>query len=251
MTIPLQKDIIYGPLKSRRFGTSLGVNLLPKNKKICNFNCVYCQYSQSRLTKNAVFPTVQEIEEEMTQFALKAKKQGRAIDWITIAGNGEPTLHPKFPEVVKRLLSVRDAFLPGVPVGILSNSSTCHRLEIRQALARLDGRFMKLDAGSPAVFKNINRPLGFAEWGEVASGLRELKNIVLQSLFFEGDERNIAPSQVGDWINAVGRIQPKSVQIYTIDRPTQLEGLRPVSKDSLQRIASDMTRQTGVPGDVY
>lgn len=251
MTIPLQTEIVYGPLKSRRFGTSLGVNLLLKDKKICNFNCVYCQYGQSRPTKNAAFPTVQDIKAETTLFLNDAKNHNRAIDWIMIAGNGEPTLHPAFPEAVKCLLSLRDELLPGVPVGILSNSSTCCRPEVRLALARLDGRFMKLDAGSPPVFKDVNRPSRATGWDEVVAGLRDLKNIVLQSLFFEGAARNIAPSQVSDWIGAVGHIQPKSVQIYTIDRPTRLEGVRRVSKETLRRIAGELTAQTGVHGDVY
>ena len=185
-----------------------------------------------------MFPTLQEIENETVRFVTKAVKRKQRIDWITIAGNGEPTLHPKFPEVIRRLLSVRDKLLPGVPVGILSNSSTCHRPEIRQALARLDGRFMKLDAGYPAQKKMIE-------------SLRGMKDIVLQSLFFEGHERNTDPAQIRGWIRRVNRIQPKSVQIYTIDRPTRLEGLRRVSKKTLKNIAGQLDRQTGVPGQVY
>jgi len=251
VTIPLQTKIIYGPLKSRRFGNSLGINLLPSDQKVCNFDCVYCQYDRSALATHTVFPELNEIEAEASLFMSDAVKQGVTLDWITIAGNGEPTLHPQFEEVVKRLLALRDRLLPGVPVGILSNASTCHRPEIRRTLALLDGRFMKLDAGSPSVFASVNRPSGPERWGGTVAGLRALERTVLQSLFFDGTEHNVEPAQIDDWVDIVGYIRPESVQVYTIDRPTRLHGLQAVPTEKLQRIAAQLTTQTGIPADIY
>ena len=136
------------------------------------------------------------------------------------------------------LLGSRDQWMPDVPVGILSNSSTCHLPSVRAALSRLDGRYMKLDAG--------NLPPE-----RVLEGLRSLKNTVLQSLFFDGAVRNTSPSQIGEWIDAVARIRPHSVQVYTIDRPTRREGLCRVPTETLNRIAEDLFTATQVPAETY
>lgn len=251
MSIPLQSEIVYGPLQSRRFGTSLGINLLPKDQKICNFNCVYCQYGRSRLTESAVFPTIQEIEAEVASFLNNAKNHNRAIDWIMIAGNGEPTLYPYFSTVVDSLIVLRNRVFPDLPIGILSNSSTCYQPEIQEALSKLDGRFMKLDAGQKSAFLEINSPSGAARWEEIITGLYRLRNLVLQSLFFTGEKQNISDDLVDDWIIAVSYIRPSSVQIYTIDRPPREENLLPVSRKILDSISSRLFEKTGIQGLVF
>src|SRR3989338_1461915 len=147
MTIPLQSSVVYGPIDSRRFGKSLGINLLPSDQKICSFDCLYCQYGETAINKLGSFPDLGHIHEEVQERLIKSKENKEGLSWIMIAGNGEPTLHPQFHEAVKLLLSLREAYAPAVPIGILSNSSTCHRPDIQDSLLKLDGRFMKLDAG--------------------------------------------------------------------------------------------------------
>lgn len=249
--IPLQSGIVYGPLKSRRFGTSLGINLLPTTEKICNFSCVYCQYGQSQLAENVIFPTIQEIESEVATFLNDTKNQNDAIDWIMIAGNGEATLHPDFADIVDCLRSLRDQMFPNLPIGILSNSSTCHQLVIQEALSKLEGRFMKLDAGTKPLFYAVNHPTPAVQWTNIISGLYHLRNIVLQSLFFAGDVQNVSEDLIDDWIVAVNYIQPVSVQIYTIDRPTYNKNLLPVPQEVLDLISSRLFKKTGIKGIVF
>lgn len=240
MTIPLQTTVVYGPLSSRRFGSSLGINLLPSGKKVCNFDCGYCQYGEAEtLSPALLLPSVDEIEGALKEF--DAMQDRPPLDWIMLSGNGEPTLHPDFPVIVDRLKTWREKSYPDVPIGILSNSSTCGRPVIHDALAKLDGRFMKLDAGNERIFWRLNQPN--PPWVEIISGLFHLKKVVLQSLFVQGSIDNTSPESVDDWIRAVAYIHPESVQIYTLDRPPRDEGLRPVLFERLHEIASQLTRQ--------
>lgn len=251
MTISLQSHIVYGPMDSRRFGSSLGINLLPTDQKVCNMNCVYCQYGDSSLSCPPIFPSLQDIEAEAGAYFEQAGDHFEVLDWIILAGNGEPTLYPHFRAAVDILISLRDRHLPEVPIGILSNSSTCHRPEVRQALAKLDGRFMKLDAGAASSFYRINRPAQSARWGDVVSGLYCMKKVVLQSLFFTGDLQNVDEDTVSDWLQAVNYIEPEAVQIYTVDRPPQEEGILPVSRRMLEWISKRLNEKTGIRGLVF
>ncbi|MBI3315980.1 MAG: radical SAM protein, partial [Candidatus Omnitrophica bacterium] len=196
MPIPLQSGVIYGPIESRRFGKSLGVNFLPTDRKVCNFNCVYCQYGFSEPSPQADWPTVDEIYEASEDFFQRAKEDNASFDWVMIAGNGEPTLYPDFLAAVDRLLGLRDEFFPRLPVGILSNASTCHRPAGREGLRKLDGCFMKLDAGDSRIFKRLNQPVGNTSLAFMLEGLRGLEKITLQSLFVMGKVDNTAPAAV-------------------------------------------------------
>jgi wyosine [tRNA(Phe)-imidazoG37] synthetase (radical SAM superfamily) len=241
----LQSGILYGPIQSRRFGKSLGINLLPAGQKVCNFDCVYCQYGESRLSARPVYPKLDEIR---AAFAAFAAENRTLIDQITIAGNGEPTLHPQFAEAVDLLIEMRDRHFAGIPLTILSNSSTCHRPEIRQALERLDGRFMKLDAGESGLFAQVNLPAASAPWYVMVRGLQSLKNIVLQSLFFSGPLRNTDKESVDSWIRLIQRIRPREVQVYTLSREPREKDLQPASRAQLLHIAHRLMAETGIRG---
>lgn len=250
MTIPLQTRTVYGPLTSRRFGRSLGINALPCNARICNLNCVYCQYTNKSLASSG-FPSPEEIGQAALARLKSASSRGEAFDWIMFSGNGEATLHPQFAEVVDRVLEARNRYFPKVPVGILSNSTTCWRRPVREALLRLDGRFMKLDAGSPRLFRAANGPAGSADWDRVIEGLRRMGHMVLQSLFFAGPVTNVSEEDIDDWVRAVRYVKPESVQIYSIDRPPREESLSAVPGSTLEAIASRLSAASGVPALVY
>lgn len=249
--MPLQTGIVYGPLHSRRFGASLGINLLATDQKLCNFNCPYCQYGDSHLEGPAVMPTAEEIDSEVSSVLRTFESDPSKINSITIAGNGEPTLHLEFPQIVDRLIALRDRSLPGVPIGILSNSSTCHRPHIREALSRLDARFMKLDAGSSWKFRSVNKPAEGVRWEEMIGGLCRLENTVLQSMFFAGHMQNISQDIVQDWIGTVKMIQPRSVQIYSLDRPPADARILPASPGVLRKISEELTERTGISSAVF
>lgn len=250
MTIPLQKGILYGPVASRRFGLSLGVNLLPATAKVCNLDCVYCQYS-NRFSPGARFPSHWQVERECDAYLARAAAAGRVFDWIMFSGNGESTLHPRFAAAVDGVLRARDRHFPCMRVGILSNSTTCGRPEVARVLGRLDARFMKLDAGYAKAFGDVNRPAGDKDWKRVLDGLKKLRGVVLQALFFEGPGRNTDENNIERWICAVQYVGPDAVDVYTVDRPPSEQWVRPASQKTLKAIAQRVTAETGITANVH
>ncbi|OGX04041.1 MAG: hypothetical protein A3G87_09435 [Omnitrophica bacterium RIFCSPLOWO2_12_FULL_50_11] len=254
---PLQSAAVYGPIHSRRYGYSLGINPLPISYKFCDFDCVYCQYgwtprpgsevqrTEERLkSANELLSEVERIFQELTAAQTP-------VDMITIAGNGEPTLHPDFLKFVKGLVRLRGEYFPGKRIGILSDASQCHRPQIREALQGLEERCMKLDAGDPKTIEQINRPAGGFNLKRTIEALKSLDNVTIQSMFVQGTCDNTQAEQVDRWVNAVGEIQPISVQIYTIDRPPADSRIRPVPMARLHEVAEICERVAGVPTEVF
>ena len=248
-TIPLQSGIVYGPVDSRRFGKSLGINLLPADFKVCSFDCVYCQYKDR--PGKPKFPDLGEIYAQLSSDFERIRDGKLKVDWIMLSGNGEPTLHPEFLGIVESLLTLRDLYFPKVPIGILSKSSTCHKDDTRRALSMLDARFMKLDAGSLYMFHDVNRPYTTLAWGDVIEGLCSLPDVTLQSMFVTGEVDNTDEKAVNDWIEAVQCIRPLEVQIYTIDRAPQEAGILPVDEEKLKAISNRLKTKTNIPSAVH
>jgi wyosine [tRNA(Phe)-imidazoG37] synthetase (radical SAM superfamily) len=235
MLLELQSSIIYGPVKSRRLGRSLGVNVLPHSRKVCSFDCLYCQYGRTRpVTSDEAggggFPGVNEILEAVEQ-ALRNLPE--PPDYITFSGNGEATLHPRFKELVTGLRRVRDAFSPRSKTAILSNSTTVSDPRIREALALLDVRIMKLDAGTEEMFAFYNRPPASITLKDTAAGLAALEDVTIQSLFTKGPDGNSAPGHISAWVEQVKTIDPVFVQVYTLDRSSPTKTLIPLNKNEL------------------
>ena len=251
-TIPLQDTVVYGPIHSRRLGHSLGINVLPASHKVCSSNCVYCQYGwtlpgrfEERLKRAPEL--LLEIEETFQRYA-----QARtAVDCITLAGNGEPTLHPDLRELVMGIKQLRDAAFPRAAVGILSDSTQLNRPAVRQALELLDARYMKFDAADEATWKRINDPLGKTDFHAMVSTLRSLPGIVLQSMFIQGAYDNTHETHLCAWVRLVESIRPLSVHVYTVDRGTAASGITKVPLAMLQEIADRLTAATGIPADVF
>src|SRR5688572_16219701 len=156
MPIPLLQGIVYGPVRSRRLGCSLGINLLPRGLKVCNMDCSYCQYGGTRdrpvRSSSAGWPAADRVEAAVSARLRKADAGGELIDRLTVAGHGEPTLHPEFEEIAERLCRLRDRAAPGLRLAILSNSTTAGSIDVRRGLALFDDRYMKLDAGDPMTY---------------------------------------------------------------------------------------------------
>ena len=248
--IPLRQSVVYGPINSRRFGKSLGINLLPSDCKFCTFSCVYCQHADTP-GKAPKFPTFDEVTKEADEVFQKADKDRAKIDWIMLSGNGEPTLHTNFADLVESIISLRNLYLPRIPIGILSNSSTCYKDDIRYVLSLLDGRFMKLDAGSLYTFHDVNRPSTMFAWGDVIQGLCDLPSVTIQSMFVTGKVDNTNEKCVNDWIEAVQCIKPVEVQIYTVERNPQEDGILPVEEEKLHFISNKLKEKTNIPSNIY
>ena len=250
--ISLQDSVVYGPVRSRRFGHSLGINPLPTNHKVCSSNCVYCQYgwtrpgpSPERIRRG---PELLGLIEEAFQDLID---HGTPVDCITLAGNGEPTLHPDLEELITGILRLRDRYFPAIKVGILSDGTQAHRPSVQRALRQLDVRYMKLDGGDEAMWRTITAPFGNVSWPTYVAALKNLPDIILQSMFVQGRYDNTQQDHIDRWVELVASIRPLSVQIYTIDRVPADRGVAKVPRDRLEAIASTLARRTGIPADVY
>lgn len=244
MTIPLQAGIVYGPVKSRRLGASLGVNILPDARKVCNFNCPYCQYGWTPADpKGLAVPEESWPLSEAVGAAVDASlARNGAIDRITLAGNGEPTLHPDFPAIVELLRNVRDRRAPHARLAILSNASTLSDPDIAAALLRLDERYMKLDAGDQNMLRAINGST--VPIAQIVEGLARLNGVILQAMFTRdgaGKIDNTTPEALDSWMSAVQRARPRAVHVYTIDRSPAWKPLQAVPRAELEAIAKRVT----------
>ncbi len=251
--IALQDSVVYGPIHSRRLGESLGINLLPASYKLCSFNCVYCQYgwTTNRNEKGEKLLSPAELL-KIARAELQAfQRKGTKIDCMTLAGNGEPTLHPGLGEIIRGLMRLRDEIYPKATLGILSDSHCVHRPHIREALSLLDYRYMKLDAGTPQMLQAVNQPLVKVDWDALIEGLRLLKDTTLQSLFFTGSIDNTSDEMIDAWTKAVQRIAPIEVQVYSVSRGTADARIKKVSVARLKKIAQLLTQRTGIAASVY
>ena len=252
-TIPLQDTVVYGPIRSRRLGSSLGINLLPVTHKVCSSDCVYCQYSWTLPPPSGAAPLrrAPELLVDIAEAFARHAAEGTPVDCITLAGNGEPTLHPDLPELVRGLRALRDRHFPRARLGILSDATQVARPRVREALALLDDRFMKFDAADEATWRRINQPLGAGTFGAMLEELRTLPDIVLQSMFLQGTYDNTGQAHIEGWIAGVAAIRPRAVQVYTVDRGTAAPGILEVPRETLQRIADRLTAATSIPAEVF
>ncbi|RQV98621.1 MAG: radical SAM protein, partial [Calditrichaeota bacterium] len=211
-------------------------------------NCVYCQYGWTEGNQGKqLWPevhTVQDaVESVLKQLPVKP-------DYLTFSGNGEPTLHPRFPEIVDILIRLRDVYAPDSRTAILSNSSTLALASIRQAIMKLDARIMKLDCGEEACFKRFNRPARGITLKKIFNGLQQLAGVTIQALFAEGEEGNYESSNISAWIDKLKTLKPRDTQIYTLDRGYPSGNIYPVSPKKLL-ILQDRLRNEGVNARAY
>jgi len=252
--LSLQKAIVYGPISSRRLGCSLGLNILPVAYKLCTLNCVYCQYGWTKAFATDAsshisdLPGVEDVTLALRKFLLELRDADIIPSYITFSGNGEPTLHPQFEEIVDAVKKVRDELAPEARIAILSNSTTVGDELVRRALEKLDLRVMKVDCGEVNTFASYNRPCTGVDFEEIVMDLRKLSGFSVQSLF---TNLNSDESSIDKWIEVLKTLKPHEVQVYTLDRSAPLAELEPVSKDKLHEIACRVRSETGIPAEVY
>ncbi len=244
------RGIVYGPVRSRRFGHSLGLNVLPQGAKRCPFNCVYCEVGAS---KPVSCPSADDYPApEAVLVALEtALRDGPALEAITFSGSGEPTLHPQFRELVEGAVRLRDRHCPSAQVAVLSNAALADRPEVRAGLALADVRVMKLDAGDPATYEAINRPAEDISFDLIVENLSRLDDIVLQTLLLGGVVSNVEPAARACYLRLVQKLQPARVQLYSIARSTPVADIHPVSPEILRSLAAKIDREAGISADVY
>ena len=249
--IALQPSPIYGPVKSRRLGWSLGINICPARYKLCSFNCVYCQYGWTNVCTLDVSDRIKDLPstEDLYDSLEKLLLASRRIDNLTFSGNGESTLHPYFEDMVDIVSSLKSRYAPGARVGILSNSSKLSDPGVYRALTKLDFRIMKLDAGDRDTFNRINMPCPDVRYEDILDGLKSLDNIIIQTMFVDGEPGNTGERSLYQWMERISEIEPKSVQIYSLHRPPAASSLIEADSQKLAAIAERTRAETGIPVD--
>ena len=241
----LYDNIIFGPVRSRRLGLSLGVNLLPVESKLCNFDCIYCEcgWNGDHLG-NRRFNSREDVREMLREVLSKMVQDGTPPDVFTFAGNGEPTMHPDFEAVIDDTIALRDELCPAAKVSVLSNATQLHREDVRRALLRVDNNILKLDSAFDATVQLVNKPVGSysvertVEWMKLFEG-----QMILQTMFLRGEyigQRvdNTTEEQVEAWLRLVKEIAPRQVMVYSLDRDTPCQTLEKVGREELQQIAA-------------
>lgn len=245
-------QVIFGPIHSRRLGLSLGVNLLPLDAKICSFNCVYCECGFNTTTKEINFPMRSEVKTILRRKLSLMVEAGEIPNVITFSGNGEPTLHPDFEGVIDDTIAIRNEICPSAKVSVLSNSTRIHKPHIFSALNKVDNNILKFDSAIDRTMKLIDQPVGNqinVEW--LINELQKFKgNLIIQTMFLRGEYQgekidNTTDIEIDAWIDALQKIRPKQVMIYSLDRDTPVQKLEKVAVDELNRIA-EKVRKVGI-----
>ena len=241
----LFREIIYGPVHSRRLGVSLGVNLLPLNGKLCSFNCIYCEcgWNEDNRVDRPRFNSREDVRDTLKAKLQEMRKEGTLPDVITFAGNGEPTLHPEFEGIIDDTIALRDEFSPNAKISVLSNATQLHREEVCRALAKIDNNILKLDSAINDTAKAIDLPRGEYDTERIIEQMQRFKGqMTLQTMFLRGNHAgeiidNTTELEIEAWLTAVRRISPRDVMVYSIDRATPCQELEKVSREELESIA--------------
>ena len=243
MSTVIYPSPIFGPVHSRRLGTSLGINLMPADGKVCTFDCIYCECGFNADRRPTLpRPTRAEVAAALEQRLALMQAQGPKPDVLTFAGNGEPTLHPDFAGIIDDTIALRNRYFPEARISVLSNATAAHKPDVRAALMRVDNNIQKLDTADPDYIVTVNRPTGRYNVDEVVEALRAFNgHVIIQTMFMRGsmngiDVDNTGERYVGPWLEKVRYIAPGSVMIYTIDRETPDRELRKATPEQLNAI---------------
>jgi wyosine [tRNA(Phe)-imidazoG37] synthetase (radical SAM superfamily) len=244
----LESKIFYGPIFTRRFGWDIGVNLLPVTHKVCTFDCIYCQYGPLSSAQKPRFPNVAEVITSLAAAWESYVNTPSQPLHMTIAGNGEPTMHPQFAEIARKIKEWRDQSVPDLKLALLSNGYRIHRSEIRRAMMLFDEPIIKLDCAIPEKINSVNQPVFSFRLEQFIEDLKKCNRLIIQTMFVKG--YNDGDDDLLQWMKALKKIQPSEVQIYSISR-TPPNPVSPISNRQLQSIANMTSNLIGIPVRAY
>lgn len=244
--------IIFGPVKSRRLGVSLGINLLPNDSKLCNFNCIYCEcgWTPGKKDLKSEFHPRELVKQKLAEKLSDMQQKKEHLDVITYAGNGEPTMHPEFPGIIEDSIELRNKYFPEAKIAVLSNATLIHKHRIIEALKKVDENILKLDSGIDETVQLLNNPLGFYRIENVVNNMKQFHGkFILQTMFVKGEHEgkkvdNTTEKEIRAWLKLVKVANPEMVMIYTIARDTPSPDLVKVSYDELKKIG-DLLQKEG------
>jgi wyosine [tRNA(Phe)-imidazoG37] synthetase (radical SAM superfamily) len=249
---------IFGPIHSRRLGTSLGVNLMPVDGKVCSFDCLYCEAGfNAQGPGNTPIPSRSEVKRLLEEKLQQMSAVGQGLDVITFSGNGEPTLHPEFPGVVADTISLRNRYYPQAHVSVLTNSTRIDKPEVAAALMTVDNNILKLDSAIDHTIRVVDRPNqpGFSA-ETIINRLKQFSGQgIIQTMMLRGEYNgqpfdNTTPDEVNALIEAYRAIAPREIMLYSLDRPTPAHNLHKIPAETLQAIGNKIHTATGIPVQV-
>ena len=251
MQTVLFHETIFGPIHSRRLGSSLGVNLSPRDGKVCSFDCLYCEAGFNAQCPGATgLPSREEVGRLLEEKLLTMKKNGDRLDVITFSGNGEPTMHPDFEGIIDDTIGLRDRYFPDVEISVLSNSTRLGSESVCRALRRVDNNLLKLDSALTPTIRLLDRPVNpdFTAEKVIEQIARFGEQCVVQTMILRGSHNgqpvdNTTDEEVDALIDAYRRIRPRQVMLYSIDRRTPEQALQKVGREELEQIAERIRRE--------
>lgn len=251
-------ELIFGPVRSRRLGVSLGINLLPTHRKFCSFNCIYCEcgWTDKQQAPKMELPKQHDIKHVLEKRLLELQNTDLQPNSITFAGNGEPTMHPHFAGIINDTCRLRDAYAPDAKISVLTNGSMLHKTSVIEALKKVDNNLLKLDGGNEEIISKINLPLKAFRLGEYVEQLKQFNGkLTIQSLFLRGvvnglQVDNTSTKEINDWLKLIKQIKPERVMVYAIERDTAGDGIIKIPQAELESIAAKV-RAAGIDAAVF
>ena len=239
----IREETVFGPIFSRRLGSSLGINLLPEKGKICNFDCIYCECGWNRDGRNdTVLPSAEKVRTDLERMLVRLKTENTPVDSITFSGDGEPTLNPEFVQIIDDTLRLRDQYYPKAKVSVLSNATRVHLPEVFAALRKVDNPIMKIDAPTNELVEKINQPAPGYDVQRVIEALKQFEgDFVLQTCMLKSpDFDSSRPEVIAPMLDIVRLLKPREWMVYTIDRPTPMQGLQKFSEEEMRALVQPL-----------
>ncbi len=239
----IREEVVFGPIRSRRLGSSLGINLLPEKGKICTFDCIYCECGWNKDGRDDTqLPTAERVRKALEAKLQECRASQTPIDSITFSGDGEPTINPEFPQIIDDTIRLRNQYYPNSKITVLSNATMVHKPEVFAALRKVDNPTMKIDAPTNELVERINHPAPGYNINKVLEALQRFEgDFILQTMFLRSkDFDSSSPEVLNGWMDIVRRLKPREVMVYTIDRPTPEEGLQKFTVEEMRALVQPL-----------
>ncbi|MBR7024166.1 MAG: radical SAM protein [Bacteroidales bacterium] len=239
----IREETVFGPIRSRRLGDSLGINLLPEKGKICSFDCIYCECGWNKDGRNDTrLPSAEKVRNDLETKLKQCQANQINIDSITFSGDGEPTLNPEFPQIIDDTIRLRNQYYPNSKITVLSNATRVHLPEVFNALRKVDNPTMKIDAPTNDLIEKINHPAPGYDINKVVEALKQFNgDFIMQTMFLKSkDFDSSSPEVLNGWMDIVRLLKPREVMVYTIDRPTPEEGLQKFTVEEMRRLVQPL-----------